>query len=136
MDRLTRKTDGVAEATTDNIHEIISKLSEYEDTGFTPKQIRSLALAKRSGRLLVLPGKIGSTFYRVFPFGEFPYLKSAPYRILKICLHDRNAYNVSKCFGDTVFATKEDAEARRKELCAIYAAQNESCKEHIEKGAF
>jgi hypothetical protein len=48
------------------VHEAITSLHAYEDTGLTPEQVQELANAKHDGRLAVLLCGIGDSVFRIF----------------------------------------------------------------------
>lgn len=43
----------------------IIRLSEYEDSGVSPSDVSELAQAKADGRLIVLPCKVGESYYGI-----------------------------------------------------------------------
>ena len=45
------------------VYQNMEMLQEYTDTGLTPAEVAELAQAKKDGRLIVLPCKIGDTVY-------------------------------------------------------------------------
>jgi hypothetical protein len=46
------------------------RLAAYEDTGLTPEEATDLAQAKRDGRCVVLPCKVGDTVDKLFSHNE------------------------------------------------------------------
>lgn len=137
MERLTERNGkqilgkyGVA------IFEVLERLAAYEDTGLTPAEVAELAEAKKDGRLVVLPCKVGDTVYLVLPkcrasriplaecyffeCDDCPHNKreifeqKATTEMLSMMLFEK--YNTLYVFGKTVFLTREEAEeALRKE---------------------
>lgn len=130
MERLTKKLDGSVvfpkelvgvAVTPDNsaMCALLCRLAVYEDTGLMPEEIKELLHdttgplhhklgewidADTSGRLVVLPCKVGDTVYRVFnppdrePVISAHTLMSADYIVRWL---DK--------FGKTVFLTREEA---------------------------
>lgn len=119
MERLTNS--GTKEAKSNvTIRDVINTLSDYEDTGFTSKQVvemaKELAEYKKldeQGLLLKLPCKVGDTVYTLNT------LKNK--KIVLGQIEEIDAFFIALCmmenrFGKTVFLTKEEAEAKLKEM--------------------
>lgn len=105
-----------------------SALASYEDSGFTPAEIKSLyaewdvmmsvlnsigggythlrelAEADRDGRLMVLPCRVGDTVYRL------QYVEQTPGRFVVGVVEIEFALIWLDEFGKTVFLTREEAE--------------------------
>jgi hypothetical protein len=105
------------------IFEVLERLAAYEDTGLTPAEVAELAEAKKDGRLVVLPCKVGT---RVWIISQNCDLCHDMY-IEEPCLFGDCEYrgviesvftlSMTDIFGKTVFLTREEAEeALRKEL--------------------
>lgn len=47
---------------------MIDRLAAYEDTGLTPEQCAKYAKADKDGRLVVLPCKVGDSYYTIERF--------------------------------------------------------------------
>lgn len=104
----------------DEIEKAIERLKEYENTGFTPEQVvemaKELAEYKKldeQGLLLKLPCKVGDTVYTLNT------LKNK--KIVLGQIEEIDAFFIALCmmenrFGKTVFLTKEEAEAKLKEM--------------------
>ena len=109
------------------IEEIIAKLCEYEDTGLMPEEVVALqasneALKKEAvplleekimGRLAILPCKVGDT---VFAADKSPVI---PLSVMCVGLYlegaDGGDWESLENFGETVFLSREAAEAALKE---------------------
>lgn len=48
-----------------SIRESWERLAEYEDSGLSPSEVSELAQAKAEGRLMVLPCKVGESYYGI-----------------------------------------------------------------------
>ena len=87
---------------------VCEKLGEYEDL-------------EEQGRLIKLPCKVGDTLYRLVPnlYREYVEIKIAQFVISKNGIYfitNRGVHwNVNR-IGKTVFLTREEAEAKLKEL--------------------
>ena len=109
-----------------DIRDIINRLAAYEDTRLTPEQcenakviiesafsddtskaerIRELLKADKDGRLVVLPCKVGDTVYRL------QYIEQTPGRFVVGVAEIKFALLWLEEFGETVFLTREEAEA-------------------------
>lgn len=111
---------------------LLGRLVEYENTGFEPeevtalgklfdyalkesktlteqltllKHIRELAEADKDGRCVVLPCKVGDTVYRL------QYIEQTPGRFVVGVAEIKFALLWLEEFGETVFLTREEAEA-------------------------
>lgn len=102
-------------------------LAAYEDTGMTPEEIdmdheaaetlrqlcrgcnldrlEKLAKADKDGRIVVLPCKVGDTVYRL------QYIEQTPGRFVVGVAEIKFALLWLEEFGETVFLTREEAEA-------------------------
>lgn len=102
-------------------------LAAYEDTGMTPEEIdmdheaaetlrqlcrgcdldrlEKLAEADKDGRIVVLPCKVGDTVYRL------QYIEQTPGRFVVGVAEIKFALLWLEEFGETVFLTREEAEA-------------------------
>lgn len=102
-------------------------LAAYEDTGMTPEEIdmdheaaetlrqlcrgcdldrlEKLAEADKDGRIVVLPCKVGDTVYRL------KYIEQTPGRFVVGVAEIKFALLWLEEFGETVFLTREEAEA-------------------------
>lgn len=103
------------------------RLAAYEDTGLTPEEIdmdheaaetlrqlcrgcnldrlEKLAEADKDGRIVVLPCKVGDTVYRL------QYIEQTPGRFVVGVAEIKFALLWLEEFGETVFLTREEAEA-------------------------
>ena len=122
MKRLTiNYPDGAIQAI-GTTEEIVLRLASYEDTGVEPEETAKLlreailikqeldeyTTAKREGRLLILPCKVGDTVYRIC----HEYKKGNPF-IRAVTFNQNNFWRIvfGGEFGKTVFLTREEAEA-------------------------
>jgi hypothetical protein len=91
-------------------NKMLNRLAAYEDTGLTPEEVAELAKAKKDGRLLVLPCKVGTPVW------------STMFR--KIILDDNGKFireeptsnwpfdtDMISDWGECWFMTREEAEA-------------------------
>lgn len=63
MERMTRRKGSEAGVSSGyTLGAVVQRLADYEDTGLTPEEISELALARREGRLFILPLE-GDTVY-------------------------------------------------------------------------
>ena len=108
--------------------EICERLAAYEDTGLEPDEVnalqkdwsdlctvigecggidrlRELAEADKDGRIVVLPCKVGDTVYRL------KYIEQTPGRFVVGVAEIKFALLWLEEFGETVFLTREEAEA-------------------------
>jgi hypothetical protein len=108
--------------------EICEHLAAYEDTGLEPDEVnalqkdwsdlctvigecggidrlRELAEADKDGRIVVLPCKVGDTVYRL------QYIEQTPGRFVVGVAEIKFALLWLEEFGETVFLTREEAEA-------------------------
>jgi len=108
--------------------EICERLAAYEDTGLEPDEVnalqkdwsdlctvigecggidrlRELAEADKDGRIVVLPCKVGDTVYRL------QYIEQTPGRFVVGVAEIKFALLWLEAFGETVFLTREEAEA-------------------------
>lgn len=108
--------------------EICERLAAYEDTGLEPDEVnalqkdwsdlctvigecggidrlRELAEADKDGRIVVLPCKVGDTVYRL------QYIEQTPGRFVVGVAEIKFALLWLEEFGETVFLTREEAEA-------------------------
>lgn len=108
--------------------EICERLAAYEDTGLEPDEVnalqkdwsdlctvigecggidrlRELAEAEKDGRIVVLPCKVGDTVYRL------QYIEQTPGRFVVGVAEIKFALLWLEEFGETVFLTREEAEA-------------------------
>lgn len=108
--------------------EICERLAAYEDTGLEPDEVnalqkdwsdlctvigecggidrlRELAEADKDGRIVVLPCKVGDTVYRL------RYIEQTPGRFVVRVAEIKFALLWLEEFGETVFLTREEAEA-------------------------
>jgi len=108
--------------------EICERLAAYEDTGLEPDEVnalqkdwsdlctvigecggidrlRELAEADKDGRVVVLPCKVGDTVYRL------QYIEQTPGRFVVGVAEIKFALLWLEEFGETVFLTREEAEA-------------------------
>jgi hypothetical protein len=84
----------------------IDRLAAYEDTGLTPEETEDIAKAKADGRLVVLPCKVGDTVWLV----------SCDCLNRPSWITENNfEYGMLPHIGKTIFLTREEAEAARKE---------------------
>lgn len=104
------------------------RLAAYEDTGLEPDEVnalqkdwsdlctvigecggidrlRELAEADKDGRIVVLPCKVGDTVYRL------QYIEQTPGRFVVGVAEIKFALLWLEEFGETVFLTREEAEA-------------------------
>lgn len=101
------------------------RLAEYEDTGLTPEQAEELAHdttgplhrkigewieAEATGRLVVLPCKVGDTVYRL------QYLEPTPGRFVLGIAEINFTLIWLEEFGKTIFLTREEAEKALEEV--------------------
>ena len=121
-----------AELSNDQIRTVMRRLADYEDTGLEPeainaikltlmgksiaeikefegvpiKHLRELAQAEKDGRLVALPCKVGDTVYQIDD--ERIYESE-----IKRIIYDTNniAFDERAIMGETVFLTREEAEA-------------------------
>lgn len=93
---------------------LLDRLAEYEDTEETLRQLcrncdlerlEKLAEADKDGRLVVLPCKVGDTVYRL------QYIEQTPGRFVVGVAEIKFALLWLEEFGETVFLTREEAEA-------------------------
>jgi len=101
----------------------IDRLAAYEDTGMTPGEVAELARAKSDGRLVVLPCKVGDTVYdieaKMDGEGDIMELK-VPDIHIHVNKHGKLWIIIDGChlalseFGETIFRTREEAEAALK----------------------
>jgi len=105
---------------------MLNRLATYENTELTPEEVAELAKAKKDGRLVVLPCKVGDTVYEaLLEWDGTECLKTSfkPKVRERMVTHfvigksgaiilgvDGNGTNYST-YGKTVFLTREDAEA-------------------------
>lgn len=97
------------------------------------ERMRLLRDADRKGMVLIMPCKMGETFYRVISkdYSKMPYDK--PYcnkpmlirtHFIKVCqMTEVNAFKAARDYGVSTFSTLEEAEAemkRRKEADEQY----------------
>jgi len=101
----------------------IDRLAVYEDTGLEPEEAQKLADAKREGRLVMLPCKVGTPVYRIGA-------GVCKWREIDRCNDYCSGYEYEDCWegglevlkekfcfemlgkvGKTVFLTREEAEA-------------------------
>lgn len=108
--------------------EICERLAAYGDTGLEPDEVnalqkdwsdlctvigecggidrlRELAEADKDGRIVVLPCKVGDTVYRL------QYIEQTPGRFVVGVAEIKFALLWLEEFGETVFLTREEAEA-------------------------
>ena len=118
MERLTKTYSDGTHGASDNLpcgensydykNLLLEKLGKYEDL-------------EEQGGLLKLPCKVGDTLYRLVPnlYREYVEIKIAQFVISKSGIYfitNRGVHwNVNR-IGKTVFLTREEAEARLKEL--------------------
>ena len=106
----------------------IDRLSDYEDTGLTPKEIKSLQAewkanlkaleyyrdAETDGRLVILPCKVGDCLWDTEGLTEEPSRHTVlGFDVLRSLnmMHLSNGKSLPVSdFGKTVFRTKEEAE--------------------------
>lgn len=106
MSRLTNKIGWITPLGPDEIAALYKKLAAYEDTGLTPKAVKSLqesligiisaeiaeeqgyvevnrvkeiASAETEGRLVILPCKVGDTVYELYSKCIEPYIQCPHY---------------------------------------------------------
>ncbi len=89
----------------------IAEIKEFE--GVPIDHLRELAQAERDGRLVVLPCKVGDTLYFVDLFLREIYKEA---EVDGVGLHWTNCADIGdyvpiSCIGETVFLTREEAEA-------------------------
>lgn len=107
---------------------LVERLAAYEDTGLEPREVsaivkewsdlctivgecggidrlRELAEADKDGRVVVLPCKVGDTVYRL------QYIEQTPGRFVVGVAEIKFALLWLEEFGETVFLTREEAEA-------------------------
>lgn len=96
-------------------------LQAYKDTGLEPEEAQKLADAKREGRLVMPPCRVGDTVY-ILDYANIP----VPSRVqgisitysAKTILHF-GGYPIKNAWGDevgkTIFLTREEAEAALEE---------------------
>ena len=107
------KNGGVADCTCNINTEVWKKLSHYEDL-------------EEQGRLIELPCKVGNTVWKISECSAPSCEKCFNFKMnmTNDCYHDYKARIVELSFGiymvfhfgETVFLTKEEAEAKLKEL--------------------
>lgn len=98
----------------------IDRLAAYEDT-MTLERAQDLAQAKKDGRLVVLPCKVGDTVYVTYGEGYITCVVDRMHIIAnnQVQVRMRNFIietlwlSVSE-FGETVFLTRQEAEAALK----------------------
>lgn len=113
-------------------------LAAYEDTGLTPEVINKwavavmffedadtnklieLADAEKEGRLIVLPCKVGDTVYLTTHNGKVTKGTAVSFRFREKLMVDIEynhfgTYATSRYWGETVFLTREEAEAALEE---------------------
>ena len=121
---------------------MVDRLAAYEDTGLDPEQVielksftkggihkvddgwkpvQDLLQAEQTGRLVVLPCKVGDTVWVVFSNGLRPYVVDRLYVMADIKVMVRMRHMLTETlrisgdeFGKTVFLTREEAEAALK----------------------
>lgn len=123
----------------DLIRAAVERLAAYEDTGLEPETItraqetlrcfdligikrgNEIVTAEEEGRLLVLPCKVGETIYYLNPFdeiekGRITMIQQKANGTLKFRVTTTFSHDVtSDAIGETVFLTREAAEAKLKE---------------------
>lgn len=120
------------EAMNMSVTNLYVRLKEYENTGLEPEEIadylpmmkewwqnmgalrhiRELVEIESEGRLLILPCKVGDTVYRIC----HEYKKGNPF-IRAVTFNQNNFWRIvfGGEFGETVFLTREEAEAALRE---------------------
>lgn len=115
---------------------IINKLAAYEDTGYSPLEIKSLEgewnamrkvvdsyrSAEEQGRLVILPVKAGDTVYQLRDKKHALGAGVHPRHISCVCVYGNDWFAehqgdkpcTKKDFGKTWFLTREEAEAAMK----------------------
>lgn len=122
---------GCSSVECDYIYKIIDKVAAYEDTGFTPEQVVEMAKELAELKKQLPPCKVGDTVY--YPDNEH-YFIAIPIKISEIVIGILDSVQYNGCFfdgngdpetefefdnndfGKTVFLTKEEAEAKLKEM--------------------
>lgn len=101
MERLTEYHCGVAVIKDKNkLNVAMKKLAYYENL-------------EQKGLILELPCKVGDTVYLIYEDAEDVYLPSTRYYYIEECKFIVEMYND---IGKFVFLTKEEAEAKLKEM--------------------
>lgn len=111
----------------------VNKLAEYEDTGLSPEEfkeksesvlelygkLKPYADAEEQGRLVILPCKVGDTVFVITERGFIAKGKVCNFRffdklIVDVEYHHFGTCATSRYWGETVFLTREEAEATLK----------------------
>ena len=136
MERLTERMNNELNGVWVKEHDYVSaahRLADYEDTGLTPGEVRSLwgewnammsvlnsiggydrlrelAWADKKGRVVVLPCSVGDTAYRL------QYIEETPGRYVVGVTEMKFSLEWVADVGKTIFATREEAELALKEV--------------------
>lgn len=111
----------------------VDKLAAYEDTGFSPEEFRErtesvlelygklkpYADAEEQGRLVILPCRVGDTVFVItergfIAKGEVRNFRFFDKLIVDVEYHHFGTCATSRYWGETVFLTREEAEAALK----------------------
>ncbi len=132
MERLTARCEngrafcavnciGCSSVECDYIYKIIDKLSDYEDTRYTPEQVVEMAKELAELKKQLPPCKVGDTVYWI----NNHYRTYADYKVdqeeVELLIFDGEDWIINMgepkdgIFGKTVFLTREEAEAKLKE---------------------
>lgn len=115
--------------------DVVDKLAEYEDTGLSPEEfkeksesvlelygkLKPYADAEEQGRLVVLPCKVGDTVFVItergfIAKGEVRNFRFFDKLIVDVEYHHFGTCATSRYWGETVFLTREEAEAALKRI--------------------
>lgn len=114
--------DDTVDEFVDCVKELAARLAAYEDTGLEPEE---LAQAKKEGRLVVLPCKVGDKLYDI-TLGEvrektvISLSMFVPESVNHLVIHAEDFRTAITSYelqdiGETFFLTREAAEAALKE---------------------
>lgn len=97
-----------------------------EFAGVPIERLKELALADKAGRVMVLPCKVGDTVYELFSFRDIDERRVGQFRLVGYARPDLivdldlggriRTVNWSEEDGKTIFRTREEAEAKLKEV--------------------
>lgn len=89
--------------------------------GLTPSEVADLAQAKKDGRMVVLPCKVGDTVWEIPPYGRKKRVVERHIESIEVChgnkfmlIFGTVTWAMAGEIGKTVFLTREEAKAALK----------------------
>lgn len=134
MERLTYREDGETIVPDASMDEVIERLADYEDTGFTPKQTQLLSNARRARRLFLQPCKVGDELYRVVLRRFSSELYDYRYHVQKTSMSNHTALFVLRYYNKWVFRDRSKATEKVNALNRELAIKREELQEAQENG--